>query len=207
MNRLEIQKLLAGMEMLFANFRVEDERKTAMIDTWLGFLEQYDYADVKSALMEYVETSNSSFAPSMPQLIGIIKKHKVIPVKLSFLEPAEAWALVRTALQRSAYESEAQFQKLPKMVQKAVGSANQLHVWATDDDYNEGVIASNFKANYKVVCDRELQYKDLTAHQKEGVDNLRNRLNAGEDFQELLTKNPDEISFRPDTNGGLIEKF
>ena len=207
MNRLEIQKLLAGMEMLFANFRVEDERKTAMIDTWLGFLEQYDYADVKSALMEYVETSNSSFAPSMPQLIGIIKKHKVIPVKLSFLEPAEAWALVRTALQRSAYESEAQFQKLPKMVQKAVGSANQLHVWATDDEYNEGVIASNFKANYKGVCERELQYKDLTAHQREGVENLRNRLNAGEDLQKLLANNPDGITDTSENQGGLIEQF
>lgn len=192
MNRLEVQKVLATVSMIYPNFVIEEAKRTVTVDTWFRFLQNYDYTDVSAAIGEYVETSNSSFAPNLSQIIGIVKKHQDIPVRLSFLEPAEAWALVRKALENSAYDSEAQFATLPQMVRRAVGTSKQLFTWATDPNYNEGVISSNFKSNYKEVCDRELAYNDLNTRQRQGVDEIRQRLIDGERLCDIEVKNTAE---------------
>lgn len=185
MNRLEIKKLLACLEMTYSNFNVEDEKRTFMVDTWLNFLGKYQYTDVSAALTEYIETSNSSFAPSVSQLIGIVKKHKDIPIKICLLGAAEAWGMVRKALQNSTYNCEEEFKKLPKLVQKAIGSANQLQVWAMDDEYNEGVTSSVFKKNYEQICQQELKFNELTDQQKTGVNTVRQQLLEGAELSEI----------------------
>jgi hypothetical protein len=194
MNRLEVQKILASLDLTYSNFKVEDNKKTLMVDTWHKLLEKYDYADVSAALMEYIGTSNSAYAPSVSQLIGIVKSHKTIPVKLSLMNSAEAWEMVRKAMQNSAYNCVVEFEKLPKLIQKAVGSANQLQVWATDEDYNEGVISSVFKRNYEEVCSKETQYTKLTPQQKAGVDQLKDRLNRGEELRDIVSGVVDHVS-------------
>ena len=40
-------------------------------------------------------------------------------------------------------------------MQRAVGSANQLRVWASDTGYNEAVESSNFKKIYNVLVNRQ----------------------------------------------------
>lgn len=184
MNRFETKKILASIDMIYSNFQVENSE--LMADTWHRFLQKYEYADISAALEEYVENANSAYAPNVSQLIGIVKKRKTIPVKLSFLNSAEAWSLVRIALQNSTYNSENEFNHLPKMVQRAVGSANQLQAWATDDEYNEGVISSNFKRAYEAVCNAELKYMELTEKQKQGLEKLEDRLMNGEDLREII---------------------
>lgn len=187
MNRIEVQKILMEIEVIYPNFKNGITNPTALIDIWHKFLQKYDYADISTALIEFVETSNNSFAPSISQLIGIVKKHKDIPIKISLLGAAEAWGMVRKALQNSAYNCEAEFEKLPKLIQKAVGSANQLQVWATDEDYNEGVISSVFKRNYEEVCNKEMQYRELTPEQKQGVDSIRQQILDGKDLNDICS--------------------
>ena len=183
MTRIEVQKVLATLDMIYSNFKVDDA--TAMVDIWHRFLQKYEYADISAAIDEYVETSGSSFAPNVSQLIGIVKKHTVIPIKLSLLSSAEAWVMVRKALERGTYHYKEEFENLPRMVQKAVGAAEQLQVWATDDDYNESVISSVFKKNYENICKQELEYKDLTDQQKLGVNVAKQKLLEGEELSEI----------------------
>lgn len=190
MNKLETKKVLASIDLLYSNFEVKDTE--VMAETWHKYLKDYDYSDVSAAIEEYIKSSSSPFAPNVSQIIGIVKKHKDIPVKLSFLEPAEAWAMVRKALENSAYDSEGQFSALPQMVRRAVGTSKQLFTWATDPNYNEGVISSNFKSNYKEVCDRELAYNDLNTRQRQGVDEIRQRLIDGERLCDIEVKNTAE---------------
>ena len=170
MTKFEVKKILASIDMIYSNFQVENSE--LMADTWHRFLQKYEYADISAALEEYVENANSAYAPNVSQL--------------SFLNSAEAWSLVRIALQNSTYNSEHEFNHLPKMVQRAVGSANQLQAWATDDEYNEGVISSNFKRAYEAVCNAELKYMELTEKQKQGLEKLENRLMNGEDLREII---------------------
>ena len=67
---------------------------------------------------------------------------------------SQAWAMVRKALENGNYHSAEEFEKLPELVKKAVGSADQLRIWAGDTDYNESVISSNFKRAYRTIVER-----------------------------------------------------
>ena len=183
MTRSDVQKILATIEMMFSSFKVDDP--TAMVDIWHSFLEPYEYVDISSAIGEYVKTSNSTYAPSISQLIGIVNKNKKVPMHLSLIQDSDAWALVRIALQNSTYHASEEFEKLPSMVKKAVGSANQLYAWACDDNYNESAISSTFKRSYREICKKELEYSELTDQQKKCVDYAKQQLLDGAEFSDI----------------------
>ena len=42
-----------------------------------------------------------------------------------------------------------EYNKLPPVVQKAVGSPSQLREWGMDEDFNESVVSSNFMRVYR----------------------------------------------------------
>jgi len=121
---------------------------TAMV--WYEDLAEYDYEGMLSALKIYNQTSNSGYAPSVAQLIGCYKK----PEDLAQMSESEAWSLVYKALRNSAYNSVAEFEKLPALVQQAVVSPAALKEWATDCSFNEGVAAGQFGRRYQEVIKR-----------------------------------------------------
>ncbi len=139
----------------FPNFKVEN--KTETINSWLYFLGEYDSNEVVLALKSYVKSNSSGFAPSCSQLIAELEK----PRELAQMDGAEAWSLVRKAIGRSTYNSQAEFDKLPPTIQKAVGSANILYSWAVDENYAEDVVMSLFLKNLKSVQQRESQFRRL----------------------------------------------
>ena len=61
------------------------------------------------------------------------------------------------------------FQKLPPLIQKAVGSPGQLRAWATDEDYNSQVASSNFMRAYRSEAAQQTEYDRLP-------DDLKNRI-------------------------------
>ena len=67
----------------------------------------------------------------------------------------EAWALVYKAICNSAYNSAHEFDKLPELVKKAVGSADNLRNHAIDSDFNLGVAQSNFIKAYNTILERK----------------------------------------------------
>ena len=61
----------------------------------------------------------------------------------------EAWSLVRRAIQNSLYHADEEYSKLPPIVQKAVGSPDNLRGWAAMDAATvSSVTASNFIRTY-----------------------------------------------------------
>ena len=64
----------------------------------------------------------------------------------------EAWALVSRAIRNGYYGAEKEFEKLPPLVQKAVGTPGQLRNWSqTDMESIENVVQSNFMRTYRTV--------------------------------------------------------
>lgn len=150
MTREEVKKILMIMDASYPNFKVED--LTSTIDAWLFALEDEDYTAITVALKTFLKTSGSAFAPSASQLIEMAYK----PKSLNQLSEVEAWDLVSKAVRRSAYNAEEEFNKLPPVVQKAVGSPSMLHAWSQSDlEAFETVVASNFERAYKTVLKRE----------------------------------------------------
>jgi hypothetical protein len=155
MTREEVQKILMGIQLAFPNYHIENKSMT--IDMWLQFMSDFSYEQVFLALKNYIMTDTSGFAPSIGKLVSIINK----PSELSELTEAEAWALVSKAIRNGAYHSVEEFEKLPTNVQKAVGSPNQLYIWATDNDYNDSVVMSLFQKNYRNLCNRQKEIRLL----------------------------------------------
>ena len=59
------------------------------------------------------------------------------------------------ALQNSTYHEVESYNKLPLIIQKAVGSPNNLHIIATDENFNEEVVKSNFLNMYRTAVKRD----------------------------------------------------
>lgn len=150
MNREEIKNTI---RMLSAIYPKQFDTKQAIIDTidaWT-FVFSNDSAEViNSAVMVYINQPHE-FAPTPGQLREIIYKetHK------GELSEIEAWNLVAKAIRNGTYGAEAEFDKLPKTVQQAIGDASYLRNLASTEDLNTSVESSNFFKRYRAILDRQ----------------------------------------------------
>lgn len=152
MTREETQEILMVIQAAYPNYKPQN--KTFTINIWYQSLQEYDYRQVSMALRAYITSDNSGFAPSIGQLI---EKAQMIsqPRELSEME---AWMLVSRALRNGYYGAEQEFDRLPPLVQKAVGAPEQLRNWSqTDMESIENVVQSNFMRTYRSVAARETQ--------------------------------------------------
>lgn len=155
--RDETKQLLMRISSVYPNWKPQAELKY-VVETWWEYLADYTYNEIKVALKVYITTDTSGFAPSIGQLIEKMRTIST-PDELSEME---AWALVSKALRNGYYGAEQEFDKLPPLVQKAVGAPSQLHNWSqTDSDSVENVIQSNFMRTYRAVITREKEMSKM----------------------------------------------
>lgn len=156
MDREETKKIIRIMCASYPNYKPTDISET--IDVWASMLSEYTYEHIAVALKSYIATDTSGFAPSIGD---IIQKANSL-VGNGELNEIEAWTLVSKAIRNGYYGAEKEFEKLPPTVQKAVGSHEQLRLWATTDNKSiETVVASNFMRTYKTEVKRAEEYARL----------------------------------------------
>lgn len=144
------------IQTFYPNYQVENKEFT--INAWYSIIGDCDYKPMEKALRAYITTDTSGFAPSIGQLIN--KLHEVqFPQELNEME---AWLLVSKALRNGTYGAVEEFNKLPPLVQKAVGSPDNLRNWAqTDSESIENVVQSNFMRTYRTVVNRAKEYQKM----------------------------------------------
>lgn len=147
MQREEIIKVLKVIEDTY-EVKITD----ISAEVWYAVLKDFDYQDVQRATFQYIRTGK--YKPKPADIIELIVNNKV-PQQPEELSPQEAWALVYKAICNSAYNSIQEFEKLPELVQKAVGSADNLRQHAIDYDFNMGVAQSNFLRAYNTILKRK----------------------------------------------------
>lgn len=156
MTREETIKLLMIIQSAYPNFKPPD--KTVAADTWYTMLKDMDYNVVQMGLRAYITSDTSGFAPSIGQLINTIYTIQN-PQELNEME---AWALVSKALRNGYYGAVDEFYKLPLLVQKAVGTPDNLRNWSqTNTESVENVIQSNFMRSYRTAMKREEEIKKM----------------------------------------------
>lgn len=158
----ETKKILRIMYNCFQNFRPKNIEETT--EVWGMMLSDYTYQQISVALKSYILSDTSGFAPTIGQLVDMV--HSVS--KPQELNEMEAWSLVSMAIRNSGYRYTEEFLKLPAIIQSAIGRPEQLHIWATDEEYNETVVMSNFQRSYRLV----LMQKDESAKLPTEVRNL-----------------------------------
>lgn len=128
------------------------------IEMWFDMLKDLDYQSASYGLKKYVSLNK------FPPAISDIRECAASIREPEELNEMEAWALVRNAISNGIYHSVEEFEKLPPLVQKAVGLPDQLRIWAMDEDYSEAVTSSNFIKTYRVICDRQEENKKIPAN-------------------------------------------
>lgn len=166
MTREETVKIIRIICGSFPNFKPSDLSET--VDIWNMMLDEYTYNQIAGALKSYILADSTGFAPSIGQLIAKVK---------TFEEPAqlnesEAWGLVSKAIRNGYYGAVEEFSKLPPLVQKSVGTPDNLRNWSqTNLESVETVIQSNFLRAYRAEAQRAAEISKMPSDIKTMIEN------------------------------------
>ena len=184
MTEKEVRQLLAMTQAVYPNYNPPS--REAAVNAWLMCLSEYDINVVMAAFKAYMTTNTSGFAPAPGQLVEILQTL----TQPSELNELEAWSLVRKALSDSSYNSVERFQELPPIVQKAVGTPQQLKIWACDSEFNENVVSSNFIKTYRTEVKRTTELNKMSSD----VRKLIEMVNTNSASAQIASENKKTIS-------------
>lgn len=123
-------------------------RSTAIV--WAQMFADDPVELVLAAVKSYIASDTSGFAP----VVGQIKKI-MIDLQVDDMNENEAWSLIRKAISNGIYGSVEEYRALPPILQKVVGSPDQLTEWAMLTDGLDTVVASNVMRSYRKEVDRQ----------------------------------------------------
>lgn len=160
MNQTETLKIMAVLRGAYPAFYRDMSRKEAesVVALWAEMFAEDDVAIVAAAVKALIATDDKGFPPH----IGAVKAKVRQITQPSGMTPQEAWNLVAKAIRNSAYESREEYGKLPKEIQRLVGSPNQLRDWATmNSETVHSVVASNFQRSFAARQKADNDFKAL----------------------------------------------
>lgn len=187
MERSEVLEIMAVLRGAYPQFYRGISRKEAedTVNLWLDMFRQDDANLVAAAVKSLIDTDEKGFPPH----IGAVKaKIRLLTAREEMTE-AEAWGIVSKAIRNGTYGSQEEFEKLPPVLKRIVGSPNMLREWARmDSDTVHSVVASNFQRSYRAVSAREREIKKLPPDVREIVQ----KIGAGREKDPLPQKKPAE---------------
>ena len=134
--------------------------------TWFFLLKDIPYQILQTAVQVHMQSS--VYPPTIADLRIASAKLKPSVQELTELE---AWAIVRTALSRSGYYYEEEFEKLPYLVRKVIGRAENLREWSQmQTDTVESVIQSQFLRSYRAQVQRNAEISKLAPQIRERLE-------------------------------------
>lgn len=160
MNREEVLMVMTVLRGAYPQFYrgITAKEAEATVSLWAEMFAEDDVAIVAAAVKALIATDDKGFPPH----IGAVKAKVRQITQPSGMTPQEAWNLVAKAIRNSAYESREEYGKLPKEIQRLVGSPNQLRDWATmDSETVHSVVASNFQRSFAARQKADNDFKAL----------------------------------------------
>ena len=117
---------------------------------WMVSLADLDYKTASAAAARCISTREE------PPKVATIRKLAAELTRQAEdkLNEQEAWYLVLQAMRNSYYGAEKEFDALPELVKKAVGSPGNLREWGQTTGDSIMVIQSQFQRTYRQVMER-----------------------------------------------------
>jgi len=175
MERTDVLKIMAVLRGAYPQFYRDISRKEAedTVNLWSDLFRTDDPLLVMAAVKSFIEADEKGFPP----VPGQIKAKLRLITSREEMTELEAWGLVSKALKNGLYGSKEEFEKLPPVCKKIVGSHTQLREWAMlDPDHVQSVISSNFQRAYRTVSAREREVTKLPQEVRALVNGLSDRL-------------------------------
>ena len=169
MTRDDFKLIVKGMKAVYTKPEFINEQDA--FNVWYMLLADLDYKN--AGIAAQIHMRSSSFEPKPADIMEQYNKL----TKRAGLTEMEAWTLVSKALRNGINGAEQEFDKLPPLVQKAVGSPSQLRNWATSDESSiESVAQSNFMRSYRTICQREREFDKLPSDVKKLIESTNQQL-------------------------------
>jgi len=180
--RQEALKILTILKTAYPNFYKDysKEELNAAIDLWATMFAEEHPKIVVEAVKALICTHK------YPPTIADVKEKIAMITQPPTMTEMEAWEQVRRAI--SYYHANEAFANLPPMLQKIVGSPNQLREWALmDGEVVNSVLQSNFMRSYKAKVSQQKEYAMLPSSTKQLIADLTRNMSL-EDRYELHGK-------------------
>ncbi len=161
MTRQETIEMLSVLQIAYPQFYKGQTQQQAnqTVDLWASMFADDDAALAREAVKKLIATRTETWPPN----IGLVKAEMY---KLSKPEAGrtdlEAWSLIRKAIGNGAYHALDEWNKLPGDIKGCV-TPELLHGWAIDEEFNEGVIMSQFLRSYRARAERSREYDLMPA--------------------------------------------
>lgn len=175
------------LETAYPNYYKNSANREQAVALWAELFTDDDPNVVAAAVKAFIVNDEKGFPPS----IGQIKKLAQNLTSEKEMTEVEAWGLVSRALSNSGYHAKEEFEKLPPVIQRIVGSPSTLRDWAQiDADSVQTVIASNFQRSYRARAKSEREFLALPQSTRDFISQLAGKF----DMQNALTS--DELRER-----------
>lgn len=154
MTRSEVEGVLEILNVAYPAFysKKTDKELDCIENLWAEMFEEDDFNLVKFALKELIET-HTGYPPDIAALK--IKMKDIATAAMNVPTHEEYWHLFKKAVQEGYYKSQEEFDKLPKVVQRFLGSPYALREYgAMDEETFNTVVHGQFLKQIKVLEDR-----------------------------------------------------
>lgn len=167
----------AGVLALLREYYPRDIASTdykAKVKAWYLVLADYPFEAVKAAAVAFASHDTKGFMPSPGQLVEELHRFD----HADEMTAQEAWVLVSKAVRSlDWFAPEKQFEKLPELAKRAVGSPSVLKEWGmSDESAFETVIYSQFLKAYNVYQKREKELAALPSDVRKMLADVSGRL-------------------------------
>lgn len=156
----ETLKIFAVLKANYSNFfknlsRIDAE---AQVSLWTEMFEDTPYEVVGMAVKTYIATDTEGYPPN----VGRIKREIMKLTEKEQMTEQEAVSLIMKATRNGLYGAKEEFEKLPPVLQRLVGSPEQIREWGKmPADELQSVVASNLMRSYRAMAKREEEHQAL----------------------------------------------
>lgn len=152
-----IMDILTTAYPAFYNGRnAPDMRMT--VNLWAEMFAEDDVKIVAAAVKALIATDDKGFPPHIGAVKGRIRQIS----NPDEMTEQEAWALISKALRDGYYNAEAEFAKLPPLVQDVVHDPRQLREWSMMDESTvQSVVASNVQRSFRAKAQSRRDFEAL----------------------------------------------
>lgn len=174
MTKNDVVKIFIVLRTAYPNFYKEMKKEDleATIDLWAEMFAHENPALVVAAVKNLINTFK------WPPTIADVKDEMYKLTQTETETPVEMWNKIKSAMSRASYYAQEEFDKLPEVAKKFVGSPNQLREWALSIDYNDGVTKGQFFKQYEILKQREKDNKLMLPEVRNIAKQLANSMGA-----------------------------
>lgn len=171
MDRTDVLRIMGVLKAAYPGYYRDMGAREAnsVVALWEEMLQEDDPQVVALAVKAHIANDKKGFPPH----IGAVKDAVAKLTAPEEMTEQEAWQLVARACRNGTYGAQREFDALPPVVQRLVGSPNQLREWATMDSHElQTVVASNFQRSYRARAAHEREYLALPRDVRQAMESL-----------------------------------